>query len=121
MGRDPAPMPRLYTPLPSRLDFLWNDAHPGVQDISAQDANMAHYATANHDHDRSALKGRNNLYRFGSVQTRHGRGRVALKRTNGCLRTLIEKIADTKVRRMRRERAGASRHSLRSRERNLGH
>jgi hypothetical protein len=67
------------------------------------EANMAHYATANHDHDRSALKGRNNLYRFGSVQTRHGRGRAALNRTNGYLRTLIEKIADTKVHRMRRE------------------
>jgi hypothetical protein len=67
------------------------------------EANMAHYATANHDHDRSALKGRNNLHRFGSVQTRHGRGRAALNRTNGYLRTLIEKIADTKVHRMRRE------------------
>ena len=64
---------------------------------------MAHYVAADHGRDRSALKGRRNLYRFGSAQARHGRGRAALNHVNGYLKTLIEKIADAKARRMRRE------------------
>jgi hypothetical protein len=69
------------------------------------EADMAHFVTADRDHDGSALKGRNIPHRFGSVQNRHGRsrGRSALNRVNGYLKTMIEKIADAKVRRMKRE------------------
>jgi hypothetical protein len=67
------------------------------------EADMAHFVTADRDHDGSALKGRNNPYRFGSVRNRHGRSRAALNSINGYLKTMIEKIADAKVRRMKRE------------------
>jgi hypothetical protein len=88
---------------PSGLDFLWGDAHLDQQEALLMEANMAHYDAADREHDRSAFKGRNYSYRFGSAQARHGRGRAALNHVNGYLKTLIEKLADAKARRMRRE------------------
>ena len=43
-------------------------------------------------------------YRFGRTHVKRGnRMRSALRRVNGCLKTMIEAIANSKVRRMRRE------------------
>ena len=45
-------------------------------------------------------------YRFVWTHVKRGnRMRSALRRVNGCLKTMIEAIADTKVRRMRRDLA----------------
>lgn len=45
-------------------------------------------------------------YRFARTQIKRGsRMRSALRRVNGCLKTMIEAIADSKVRRMRRDLA----------------
>jgi hypothetical protein len=45
-------------------------------------------------------------YRFARTNVRRGnRMRSALRRVNGCLKTMIEAIADLKVRRMRRDLA----------------
>jgi hypothetical protein len=45
-------------------------------------------------------------YRFARTHVkRDNRMRSALRRTNGCLKTMIEAIADSKVRRMRRDLA----------------
>ncbi|WP_426533856.1 hypothetical protein [Bradyrhizobium sp. McL0615] len=45
-------------------------------------------------------------YRFARTQIKRGnRVRSALRRVNGCLKTMIEAIADSKVRRMRRDLA----------------
>ena len=45
-------------------------------------------------------------YRFTRTQVKRGnRMRSALRRVNGCLKTMIEAIADSKVRRMRRDLA----------------
>ena len=45
-------------------------------------------------------------YRFARPQVKRGnRMRSALRRVNGCLKTMIEAIADSKVRRMRRDLA----------------
>jgi hypothetical protein len=42
-------------------------------------------------------------YRFGRTHAKRGnRMHSAVRRVNGCLRTMIEAIADSKVRRMRR-------------------
>lgn len=62
---------------------------------------MAHYLAA--DRDQPSLDARTNPYRFGSVRPKHGR--AALSRVNGYLKSLIERIADAKVRRMQRELA----------------
>lgn|GEM_PF-6050993 len=42
-------------------------------------------------------------YRFGRRRERHGRGLSALHYANGCLRALIQSIADAKFRRLLRE------------------
>ena len=43
-------------------------------------------------------------YRFARTHVKRGnRMRSALRRVNGCLKTMIEAIADSKVRRMRRD------------------
>lgn len=59
------------------------------------------------DGGRSYLTGRQDSsgdYRFGRTHARRGnRMHSALRRVNGCLKTMIEAIADSKVRRMRRE------------------
>jgi len=65
-------------------------------------AHMTYSLDVDHMHGRGAV-GRNNSYRFGSVQTRHGRGRAALNRVNRYLKSMIDKIADAKVGRMCRE------------------
>jgi hypothetical protein len=45
-------------------------------------------------------------YRFARTHVKRGnRMRSALRRVNGCLKTVIEAIADSKVRRMRRDLA----------------
>jgi len=45
-------------------------------------------------------------YRFARPQVKRGnRMRSALRRVNGCLKAMIEGIADSKVRRMRRDLA----------------
>ena len=45
-------------------------------------------------------------YRFARTHVKRGnRMRSALRRVNGCLKTMIEAIADSKVRRMRRDLA----------------
>jgi hypothetical protein len=42
-------------------------------------------------------------YRFGRAGGAYGRGRAALSRVSGYLKTVIEAIADSKLRRMQRE------------------
>lgn len=63
---------------------------------------MTYSFDVDHTHSRGGA-GRNNSHRFGSVQTRHGRGRAALNSVNRYLKSMIDKIADAKVRRMCRE------------------
>lgn len=65
---------------------------------------MAHYFDVERDF-RPTSAGRNDPYRFGRANARHGRGRAALNRINGCLKMLIAGIADAKMRRLRRELA----------------
>jgi hypothetical protein len=65
---------------------------------------MAHYLTRDDrhrglSHDKSALGG----YRFGRARGSHGQARAALSRVGGYLRTMIEAIANSKLRRMERE------------------
>jgi hypothetical protein len=68
---------------------------------------MAHYLTGD-DRYRGSSSGNENRssfsgYRFGRVRGSHGRGRAALSRVGGYLKTMIEAIADSKLRRMERE------------------
>jgi hypothetical protein len=49
--------------------------------------------------NRSPLGG----YRFGRAGGTHGHGRAALSRVSGYLKTMIEAIANSKLRRMERE------------------
>jgi hypothetical protein len=68
---------------------------------------MAHYLTSDDkyrglpygDEDRSSLGG----YQFGRTHGKRVRGRAALSRVNGYLKTMIEAIANSKLRRMERE------------------
>ena len=63
---------------------------------------MAHLLTGD-DRFREESSGD---YRFARPQVKRGnRMRSALRRVNGCLKTMIEAIADSKVRRMRRDLA----------------
>jgi hypothetical protein len=48
---------------------------------------------------RSSLSG----YRFGRARGTHGHGRAASSRVSGYLKTMIEAIANAKLRRMERE------------------
>ena len=68
---------------------------------------MAHYLTGD-DRYRALSRGNENRsspggYRFGRLRGPHGRGRAALSHVGGYLRTMIEAIADSKLRRMERE------------------
>ena len=61
---------------------------------------MAHLLTGD-DEFREEASGD---YRFARTHVKRGnRMRSTLRRVNGCLKTMIEAIADSKVRRMRRE------------------
>ena len=68
---------------------------------------MAHYLTGDDKHrglsydeeDRSSLGG----YQFGRTRGNHARGLAALNRVNGYLKTMIEAVANSKLRRMQRE------------------
>jgi hypothetical protein len=68
---------------------------------------MAHYLTSDDkyrglpygDEDRSSLGG----YQFGRTHGKRVRRRAALSRVNGYLKTMIEAIANSKLRRMERE------------------
>jgi hypothetical protein len=68
---------------------------------------MAHYLTSDDkyrglpygEEDRSSLGG----YQFGRTHGKRVRGRAALSRVNGYLKTMIEAIANSKLRRMERE------------------
>jgi hypothetical protein len=68
---------------------------------------MAYDLTSDHGHrgpsrgneNRSSLDG----YRFGRISGMHGHGRAALSRTGRYLKTVIEAIANSKLRRMERE------------------
>jgi hypothetical protein len=51
------------------------------------------------DDDRSYPSG----YQFGRAAAARGRGRAALNRVNGYFKTMIEAIANSKLRRMERE------------------
>ena len=68
---------------------------------------MAHYLTRNdrypglfHGNEDQVPRGG---YRFGRARGSHGQGRAALSRVGGYLRTVIEAIANSKLRRMERE------------------
>jgi hypothetical protein len=68
---------------------------------------MTHHLTGD-DRWRGLPRSRENRpsaggYRFGRVRGSHGRGRAALSRVGGYLKTMIEAIADSKLRRMQRE------------------
>jgi hypothetical protein len=68
---------------------------------------MAHYLTSDekyrdliYDDDcRSYSSG----YQFGRTPARRGHGRAALNRVNGYLKSMVEAIANSKLRRMERE------------------
>jgi hypothetical protein len=68
---------------------------------------MAHYLTrddkyrglSHGDEDQSSLSG----HQFGRSRGQHPRGSAALNRVNGYLKTMIEAIANSKLRRMERE------------------
>jgi hypothetical protein len=61
---------------------------------------MAHLLTGD-DEFREEASGE---YRFARTHVKRGnRMRSTLRRVNGCLKTMIEAIADSKVRRMRRD------------------
>ena len=70
---------------------------------------MAHYLSSDDkyrglscgDENRSSLGG----YQFGRTHGKRVRGRAALNRVNGYLKTMIEAIANSKLRRMERELA----------------
>ena len=68
---------------------------------------MAHYLTR-HDRYRGLSHGNENqsalsAYRFGRARGSHGQARATLSRVGGYLRTVIEAIANSKLRRMERE------------------
>jgi hypothetical protein len=63
---------------------------------------MVHLLTGDDEFREEALGD----YRFARTHVKRGnRMRSALRRVNGCLKTMIEAIADSKVRRMRRDLA----------------
>ena len=69
---------------------------------------MAHYLTSDGKHPDSpyGTKGESHLdgcYRIGHSGVKYGHGRSAVNRVNGYLKTLIEAIANAKLRRMQRE------------------
>lgn len=64
---------------------------------------MAYFATT--AQAQPARSRENYPYRFGGVRAKHGRGRAALNGVNGYLKSLINRIADAKLRRMQRELA----------------
>ena len=58
------------------------------------------------DDHRSYLMDRSNSpggYKFGRTEAKRVRARNALARVNGCFKSMIEAIADAKLRRMERE------------------
>jgi hypothetical protein len=68
---------------------------------------MAHYF-ARDDRYRGLSHGNENQsalggYRFGRARGSHGQARAALSRVGGYLRTVIEAIANSRLRRMERE------------------
>jgi hypothetical protein len=68
---------------------------------------MAHYLTGD-DRYRGRSRGNENRsspggYRFGRARGSHGQARAALSRVGSYLKTMIEAIADSKLRRMERE------------------
>jgi hypothetical protein len=68
---------------------------------------MVHYLTSD-DRCRGLSDGNENRssrsgYRFGRARGSHGHGRAALNRVSGYLKTVIEAIANSKLRRMERE------------------
>jgi hypothetical protein len=97
-------MRRLYERTPSYLDFLCKPPHLVSVRYPFVEAKMAVLAGGDDDCCRSAFEDRTSSYRIDRVQTKHGRGRSASNRANGYLKSMIDKIADAKVRRMRRER-----------------
>jgi len=68
---------------------------------------MVHTLTSA-DRDRGLSRGNENHsslagYRFGRARGMHGHGRAALSRVSNYLKTMIEAIANSKLRRMQRE------------------
>jgi len=68
---------------------------------------MVHTLTSA-DRDRGLSRGNENHsslagYRFGRARGMHGHGRAALSRVSNYLKTMIEAIANSKLRRMERE------------------
>ena len=68
---------------------------------------MAHYLSSDDKYHGLSCGGENRSpfsgYRFGRTHGEHARGRAAFKRVNGYLKTMIEVIANSKLRRMERE------------------
>jgi hypothetical protein len=69
---------------------------------------MAHYLASDDNKYRGSACGDEPRsypggYQFGRASAARGRGRAALHRVNGYFRTLIDAIADAKLRRMERE------------------
>ena len=75
---------------------------------------MAHYLTAHSKHfgalHRGEAKHELSGYRFGRRHEMYARGRSALHRANGYLKSLIQSMADAKFRRMLRELERRGRH-----------
>jgi hypothetical protein len=94
-------MPALCVRASNRLDFLWGYPHVGPH-VAIVEAHVTYSFDVDHTHGRAGA-GWDNSYRFGNVQTRHGRGRAAVNRVHRYLKSMIDKIADAKVRRMCRE------------------
>jgi hypothetical protein len=68
---------------------------------------MVHYTTSDDKYRGSPYGNESDphppCYRFGRSWEKSGRGRSAVHRANGYLKSLIQSIADAKLRRMRRE------------------
>jgi hypothetical protein len=63
---------------------------------------MAHYL-AGDDKYRGLSCGDDDRYQFGRSPAQRGHGRAALNRVNGYFKTMIEAVANAKLRRMARE------------------
>jgi hypothetical protein len=84
--------PAAHCELPCRLPWSSKMVHTLTSDDQHRGSSRGH-------EDRSSLGG----YRFGRVRGTHRHGRAALNRLSGYLKTMIEAVANSKLRRMERE------------------
>ena len=101
-------MPFLYASARGRLDFLRANAHLCFQRFARAvgSLKMVHDLTSNDKYRGASYEGNeSNLRGYGSARGRMtgSHGRSALSRLTGYLSSLVEAVADAKMRRVRRE------------------